>query len=142
MIPAILLLLSARPRVLGSAFLSGWMLAIAAATTVFAALAGVADEQRDSPAWLPWVGAAIGVALVLVGIRQWLRRTPDTELPQWMASISGATPLGAARMGVLLSAANPKILLLVVAGASPSALRGFRSAGPRQQSSASRCSPR
>jgi len=54
------------------------------------------------------------VLLLLVGVRLWLRRDGKAE-PAWLRSLAGIVPARALRLGLLLSA-NPKTLLLAVAG--------------------------
>ena len=38
-------------------------------------------------------------------------------MPKWLAGVDGLSPVKAAGLGVLLSAVNPKNLLLVIAAA-------------------------
>lgn len=114
-IPAIMLLLTPRAVPVSSAFLAGWLVGVAAATSAFVALASVLDRADDQPGWVSWARVGIGVALVLLGVRQWLTRHARTKTPAWMASLESATPGSAAKLAVLLSAANPKILLLAAA---------------------------
>jgi threonine/homoserine/homoserine lactone efflux protein len=49
---------------------------------------------------------------------------PSPELPAWMKTIDTFTPAKAAGMGVLLSAVNPKNLILVVGAAAAIAQTG------------------
>ncbi|MEI8080992.1 MAG: GAP family protein [Actinomycetes bacterium] len=115
-IPAILLLFTSRARAAGLAFLGGWAAGIAVATGVFVLLAAVVEMWDEPPTWVSWVRVVVGVPLVVLGVKQWLSRGADKDSPAWMRSIDGLSPLGALRLGVLLSAANPKILLLCLAG--------------------------
>ena len=111
-IPVILLLFAPRARAASTAFLAGWMTGILVATTVFVALADVLQTQTDAATWVSWARVLLGAALVALGVRQWSGRRAGTETPGWMQSIETATPGAAARFGLLLSAANPKIVLL------------------------------
>ena len=115
-IPAILLLFTDRPRAAAWAFLSGWLVGVGGAAAVFVLLAEVVDQSADTPSWASWARIVGGAALVAYGVKQWLGRGADAEEPAWMRSISTATPASAVRLALLLSAANPKVLLLAAAG--------------------------
>jgi len=114
-IPVILLLFTARPLAASGAFLAGWVLGIAAATAVFIGLASVVEAFDEPPSWASWARIALGAVLLAWGARQWLTRHNSDEAPAWMRSIEDSTPAEAARLGLLLSAANPKIVLLAAA---------------------------
>ena len=114
-IPAILLLFTARPRATGLAFLAGWFLGVLAATVAFVAVAAVVEVGDETPAWASWARLVLGLALVVLGLSRWRSRREQTESPAWMAALSDATPGPAVRLGLLLSAANPKIVLLAAA---------------------------
>lgn len=114
-IPAIMLLLTPRAVPVSSAFVGGWLVGVALATTVFVVLASMVELADDRPGWVAWVRVGIGVALVGLGVRQWLTRHARTKTPAWMASLESATPGSTAKLALLLSAANPKILLFAAA---------------------------
>ena len=114
-IPVILLLFTPRALTNASSFLSGWVTGIAAAVTAFVLLADVFEAGTETPTWAAWARIALGTALVVLGVRQWVQRHASDELPGWMQTIETATPRSALRLGLLLSAANPKILLLAAA---------------------------
>ena len=115
-IPAILLLFTPRPRTTTGAFLLGWVLGIVVATTTFAALAALIEPRDEAPAWISWTRISLGLVLILLGVRQWATRREKAAAPAWMQAISDATPARALRLGLLLSGANPKVLLLTAAG--------------------------
>ncbi len=115
-IPAILLLFTPRPRMTAGGFLLGWVLGIVVATTTFAAVASLIEPREETPAWVAWTRVGLGLLLILVGVRQWATRHEKTSAPAWMQAISDATPARALRLGLLLSGANPKVLLLTAAG--------------------------
>jgi threonine/homoserine/homoserine lactone efflux protein len=114
-IPAILLLFTARPRATGLSFLAGWSTGVLVATTVFVALAGIVSLGDQTPTWASWSRVVLGLLLVVLGLSRWRSRRERTETPGWMASLDAATPVSALRLGLLLSAANPKILILAAA---------------------------
>jgi threonine/homoserine/homoserine lactone efflux protein len=111
-IPAILLLFTIHPRSTASAFLAGWFAGIFVAATVFVLIGGFVQAHESTPTWLAWVRIAAGVALIALGSEQWFSRKKPKPAPKWMQSLQTATPRKAATLGFLLSAANPKILLL------------------------------
>jgi len=114
-IPAILLLFTDRARAASWAFLLGWLVGIGVSTGVFVLLAEVVDQTQETPTWAAWLRIVAGVALVAYGARTWFGRKAASEQPAWMRSISTATPATAFRLALLLSAANPKVLLLAAA---------------------------
>ncbi|MFC9517596.1 GAP family protein [Nocardiaceae bacterium NPDC056970] len=117
-IAAILMLLSSGARRTGPGFLIGWTLGIAIATTAFVLLAGLLTPHGDSGgsnvprAIVQFLLAAL---LLLLSVRQWRGRPKPGEgpaLPKWMDAIDGFTFGRAFGLGLLLSALNPKNLLI------------------------------
>jgi threonine/homoserine/homoserine lactone efflux protein len=118
-IAIILMLLSKRSGVNSTAFLVGWVLGIAVVLSVVVAVSGTATlETSTGPTTgVSWVKVVLGVLLLVVGLRDWRKRPKGDEepvLPKWLASIEGVTPAKAGGLGVLLSAVNPKNLLLLI----------------------------
>ena len=113
-IPAIVLVLqSERARSTGLAFLSGWLLGLAATTAVFVQLPRLLDGlNRPAPTWAAWVRFAAGVALVALGIWRWLTRRQVTKQPGLMNRLSRMTPVGAGAIGLGLILVNPKVLVM------------------------------
>ncbi len=114
-VPAILLLFTSRPVPTAGSFLAGWAAGIAVVTVAFTAVAEVIDSRDYAPTWVSWTRIVLGGALIALGIKQWLGRGKQKEQPAWMASLTSRTPASAARLGLTLSAANPKVLLLAAA---------------------------
>ncbi len=115
-VPVILLLLTGRPRANGGSFLAGWfggILVLAGVFTVAASLIALWDEV---PTWASWTRIVLGIVLIVLGVRKWVAGGSKKQTPAWMESIAGYTPLQSLRLGALLSAANPKVLLLALAG--------------------------
>ena len=115
-IPAILLLFTPRPRTTTGGFLLGWVLGIVVATTTFAVVASLIEPAGETPAWVSWARISLGVLLIVLGVWQWTSRREKASAPAWMQAINDATPASALRLGLLLSGANPKVLLLTAAG--------------------------
>ena len=113
-VPVVLLLLTPRARVTAGSFLLGWVLGVGGAAAAFALLASVV-ERGETPTWASWLRLVIGLALVALGVRKWGRRSAASKPPGWMASLSEAGPGKALRLALLLSLANPKVLLLSAA---------------------------
>jgi len=115
-IPAVLLLLTARPRSNAGGFLLGWAVGVTLWVVGALLLADLLVAVDSPPTWASWARIAVGAALVGYAVRQWTRRSPDAGLPAWMQTIQDTTPRRAVRLGLVLSAANPKIILLAGAG--------------------------
>lgn len=119
LIAAILMLLSPKAKSTGVGFLLGWVVGIAVAVAVFTLLSSILPAT-DPDATHPIVGIiqlVLGVLLFLIGVRQWRSRPrPDEEpkLPGWMKAIDTMTAMRGFVLGILLSAVNPKNLLLAV----------------------------
>jgi threonine/homoserine/homoserine lactone efflux protein len=113
-IPAIVLVLqSDRARPTGLAFMSGWLLGLAATTAVFVQLPRLVDGlNRPAPTWAAWVRIAVGIALVALGVWRWVTRHQVTKQPAWLSRLSRMTPAGAAAVGVGLILVNPKVLVM------------------------------
>ena len=122
----ILMLFSARARSNSVSFMVAWIAGIAAVTAVVVAIPGLDTDDSAPSTTSGWVKLVLGVLLLAVGVRQWRARPgPDDEpaVPGWMARIDELRPGAAFGLGFLLSALNPKNLLLAVAaGASLGAL--------------------
>lgn len=111
-VPAILLLFTERPKATGAAFLGGWLLGLTVVTVAATMLASVLDVLDGTPAWLSWLRIAVGALLVALALRKVLRRSTVTTPPAWMSTVEEATPSRAFVLAVVMSVANPKILLL------------------------------
>lgn len=132
-IAVILMLFSQRARVNGPLFLLGWMAGLTVAFGIVYALSDAGDVATGSTAsdTVSWGKIALGVALLLLALRSWQKRpapgvTP--AMPAWMAGMDAIAPGRALGLGVALSAANPKNLILVIGAATGVAQLGPTSA--------------
>jgi threonine/homoserine/homoserine lactone efflux protein len=114
-IAAILMLFSPRATGTSVGFLVGWILGIIVVTGVFTALSGSLTAGSDASTGVSWTKIILGVLLLLVGLRQWRGRNDAAATPKWMAAINDFTPVKALGLGFLLSAVNPKNLLMGIA---------------------------
>ncbi|MGW0179605.1 GAP family protein [Nocardia sp. NPDC003345] len=112
-VAAILMILSARARGAGLGFAGGWVAGIALATAIVTLLAGPlgGSPYREPSGAGAWAKIVLGVLLLALAAVQWWHRD-DTEVPAWMRAVDELTVERAFGLGVLLSAVNPKNLLL------------------------------
>lgn len=116
-IAAILLLLSPKAKGTSVGFLVGWILGILIVLAVFILLASVitpADPDQPQP-----ISGAIklllGALMLVLAIKQWRGRPRDgaePSMPAWMSAIDQLTAAKGLGLGLLLSAVNPKNLLM------------------------------
>lgn len=116
-IAAILMLLSPKAKGTSVGFMIGWVLGIVVAVVVFTLLASIIPEQ-DPDAAKPIAGVIkllLGAGLLFLALKQWRGRPKAGEaaaLPKWMSAIDSMTTMRGAVLGFLLSAINPKNLLM------------------------------
>ena len=131
-VAVVLMLVSARGRRNGVAFLLGWLVGVGLVGTIVLLVAGGFDPTAGSePAtWVSWLKLVLGLLLVAGGIKQWRSRPGEGEeapMPGWMSTLDRFNSAKAVGVGVLLSAVNPKNLFLIVAGAASIAATGIPS---------------
>jgi threonine/homoserine/homoserine lactone efflux protein len=129
-IAVVLMLVTPRGRMNGPAFVLGWWLGLALVGTVVLLVAGGASATEDGePAtWVAVVELVLGLLLLLVAFRQWRSRPREgveAPMPKWMQALDTFTPPKALGAGAVLAGANPKNLLLTVAGATAIAQVGI-----------------
>jgi threonine/homoserine/homoserine lactone efflux protein len=129
-VAVVLMLVTTRGRLNGPAFVAGWWVGLGIVGAVTLAVAGGANASTDSgPAtWVDALYLVLGLLVILVAAKQWRGRPRGEEeppTPKWMGALDGFTPVKAGGAGVVLSALNPKNLLLAVAGAAAIAQTGI-----------------
>ena len=121
-IAVILMLVTEHARVNGPAFIVGWIVGLSIIGVIVIGLAGAGGRfELARRRWLLWLQAVLGVLLLVVAARQYRARPQDGDVaptPKWMGAIESFTPGKALGAGVLLSALNPKNLLLAVGAAA------------------------
>lgn len=116
-IAAILMLLSPKARVTSVGFLIGWVAGIVIAVVVFTLLSSVLPAN-DPDASKPVIGViqlVLAALLLLLAVKQWRARPhagEAPELPKWMRAIDSVKFGSALGLGFLLSALNPKNLIM------------------------------
>lgn len=116
-IAAILMLLSPKPTGTSLGFLLGWVVGIIVAVTVFSLVSQTLSDDSDDPSnpTSATLKIVLGALLVLLALKQWRGRPKDGEAPQlpgWMKAVDTMTPVRATGLGFLLSALNPKNLIM------------------------------
>ena len=129
-IAVVLMLVSARARVNGPAFVVGWLVGLAVIGTIALLVAGPSDasENGEPATWVNVLELVLGAGLVLIALKQWRGRPHEGEeaaTPKWMGAIDSFTAPKAFAAGAVLDAANPKNLLLAVGGAAAIAQTGI-----------------
>jgi hypothetical protein len=114
-----LVLSTRRDRAAHLAFLGGWLAGILMLGGAAILLSDLSAAGGGAPArWVVWLRLALGVGLVALALRKWLRRTaPTGEVPAWMQVFETIRPQRSALLGSALIAANPKNIVLVATGA-------------------------
>ncbi|WP_328474827.1 GAP family protein [Actinoplanes sp. NBC_00393] len=129
-IAVILMLTTPRARTNGPAFVLGWLLGLGVVGALVLTLAGPSASTGDDGAatWVGWLKLVLGVLVLAIAARQFRGRPRSGEeasMPGWMNAIDQFGAGKSLGMAVLLSAANPKNLLLAVAGAAAIAQTGI-----------------
>jgi threonine/homoserine/homoserine lactone efflux protein len=117
----------------GLAFMVGWLLGLLLVGVVMFLIAssGGADDGGEPATWVDVLELVFGLLLLLLALKQWRRRLRGDEQaaePKWMSSVDHFTPAKSSGAGVVLSAANPKNLVLAAAAAAEIAQLGLSSA--------------
>jgi threonine/homoserine/homoserine lactone efflux protein len=129
-VAVVLMLVSRRGRANGPAFVVGWIVGLAiVGAIVLAVSSGAGASDSGEPAtWLSIVKLALGVLLLLVGVREWRGRPADqsqASMPKWTSALDTFTPVKATGAGALLAGVNPKNMLLAIGGAAAIAGTGI-----------------
>ena len=117
-IAAILMLLSPRAKSTSVGFLIGWLVGIIAAIVLFTLISSIIPQDSGGPSPVSGVIKIIlGLLLLVLAIKQWRTRPAEGEqasMPKWMSAIDSMTAGKAFGLGFLLSAVNPKNLLMAI----------------------------
>lgn len=129
-IAVVLMLVTARGRANGPAFVLGWLVGLAIVGAIVLSVAGGTDasEEGEPATWVSVLELVLGALLVLISLRQWRGRPHEGDeatMPKWMSALDRFTPVKALGAGALLSGLNPKNLLLAVAAGAAIAQTGI-----------------
>jgi len=129
-IAVILMLFSRRAKANGPAFLVGWVLALAAVSTVVYVLAHDGNVATSTTAddSVSWGKIVLGVALLAFARRNWRKRPAPGEepaMPKWAGAVDTLSPGKAFGLGVVLAGVNPKNLILTAGAAAGLAQLGL-----------------
>ena len=114
-IPAVLALDNPRPRPTGLAFLAGWLLGLAALTSIFVGVSGLIGSFSEPPSWASWLRVVVGSLLIVFGIYKFATRKKSEHSPAWMRKLSELTPARALVIAAVLVVVNPKVLFICIA---------------------------
>ena len=123
--PAILLLMTPRARGNGPAYLVAFVVALTALVLVAVGLGGLSDPEPADEQGIGWIQVVTGAVFLVMAVFKWVRRPRAGDVkepPAWMAALGTYTPRQSARLGALLAAANPKILVMALAAGAEIAL--------------------
>lgn len=131
-IGVVLMLATPRARRNGPAFVLGWIVGLAAVGALVLLVSGGADaSEGDGPSdWVNVLKLVLGAGLLLIALKQWRSRPragEEAALPEWMTAVDHFRAPRAAGLAVLLSAVNPKNLVLVLGAAAAIAQTGISS---------------
>jgi len=122
-IAIILILFSDRARSNGLSFLAGWVIGLAAVSTVVYLVSDAANAGSDSTTSdsISWGKVVVGVLLLGLARREFAKRPAPGEpatRPKWMATVESITPVRAFGLAIVLSVVNAKNLALAVGAAA------------------------
>ena len=115
----ILMLFSDRARTNSVGFMIAWIVGILVVTVVVLSVPGLEADDNEPADAAGWIKLGLGGLLAVGSIPQWRSRPgPDDEpeTPAWLDRIDALKPGAAIGLGFLLSALNPKNLLLAAGG--------------------------
>ena len=134
-IAVILMLFSTRAKRNSLSFVFGWVVGLAVVGSVALLIGGTQDLSGTEPSLAASVFRfVLGLLLLFGAYRRWTRRPARGQqptMPRWMQFVNSFTPRRAFGLALLLSAVNPKNLVLTLAAAlaiAQSALGGVASA--------------
>lgn len=117
----LLMLVTKKARTNGPLFLLGWVAGLTVVGVIVLLVPGLEPSQGEPSTTSGVVKGILGVLLLAVGVKAWTNRPVGDDVaepPGWMEKIEGFNGPTSLGMGFMLSALNPKNLLLAVGGAA------------------------
>ena len=119
-IAVILMLLAPRARAASVAFLLGWVVGVTVVVVVVTLVVDPVDssEPDDPSTFSSVLKLVLGALFLLLALRSWRSRPragQAPEMPSWMSAITDFNATEALGLGLLLSAVNPKNLVMCIA---------------------------
>lgn len=120
LIPAVMVVLGPRAGASSAAYVTAWVAGLLLVTTASVVVALVIGLRGGvvlaaGHEWQATAKVVVGALLMLAGLRRWFTRAGHGDPPRWLGSLGAVTPRGAVKLGLLLSLANPKVLLVATA---------------------------
>ncbi len=125
---AIVMLFTPKAKTNAPVFLVGWIIGLLLVGFVVLLVPGLEASNGEPSTTTGVVKGVLGVLLLAAGWAAWRKRpgpAETAEAPKWMAAIDSFGIGKSLGMGFLLSALNPKNLLLVAAAAATIAAAGL-----------------
>lgn len=126
----IVMLFTPRAKTNAPSFMAGWIIGLLVVGSIVLLIPGLEVSGSEPSTTTGVIKGLLGVLLLVVGWASWRKRPGSGEIaeaPKWMDAIDGFGIGKSFGMGFLLSAVNPKNLLLVVAAAVTIAAGGLSS---------------
>ncbi len=117
----LLMLVTKKARTNAPLFLLGWIAGLSLVGGIVLLIPGFETSEGGPSFAAGVVKGVLGLLLLVMGARAWRSRPrpgETAEPPAWMDRVDGLGGGGALGLGLLLSGANPKNLLLAAAGAA------------------------
>jgi threonine/homoserine/homoserine lactone efflux protein len=133
-IAIVVMLATPKGRVNGPAFLIGWILGLAIAGTLLLVFSGSMDlgDGGDPSSRSSYIKLGLGILLIAVAVRRFRNRISgngDQELPSWLKTLDDFNAVKSIGLAALLSAINPKNLVLIAGAAMAISQPGADSGG-------------
>ncbi|MFV2000571.1 MAG: GAP family protein [Acidimicrobiia bacterium] len=125
---AIVILFTPKAKTNAPVFLIGWVVGLLLVGMIVLLVPGLEASDGEPSTTTGVIKGVLGVLLLLVGFMAWRKRPGPGETadaPKWMDTIDGFGAGKSFGIGFLLSAVNPKNLLLVAAAAATIAGAGL-----------------
>ena len=116
----IVMLFTPKAKTNAPSFMAGWIVGLLVAGFIVLLIPGLEVDDGDPSTTTGVIKGLLGVLLIGAGWAAWSKRpgpNETAEAPKWMDAIDGFGIGKSFGMGFMLSALNPKNLLLVVAAA-------------------------